>query len=143
MVVRALALNYDQRNRYDDAAVGVYARATHWLPEERGLWIVYGRALVRREDYSESATDVYEKAIRTSQPDESISLALARAYVANNAYDGPRRPQALLLWETLFRQGQHWPRLRAPAPGARHPASHWADTPIYAAIRHHGGRTPR
>jgi tetratricopeptide (TPR) repeat protein len=113
LVVRALALIYDQRGRYDDAAASVYARATEWVPEERGLWIVYGRALARREDYSEAATDVYEKAIRTSQPDESVSLALARAYVVNNAYDGPRRPQALLLWETLFRQGQHWPEMVA------------------------------
>jgi tetratricopeptide (TPR) repeat protein len=111
LVPRALALAYDQRGRYDDGAVAIYAQATESIPEERGLWLIHGRALARREDYSDAAIDVYEHAVKASQPDDSVTLALARAYVANNAYDGPRRPQALLVWENLFRQGQHWPEM--------------------------------
>jgi tetratricopeptide (TPR) repeat protein len=111
LIPRALALAYDQRGRYDADADAVYERATRLCPEERRLWLIYGRALARREDYSEAAIGVYENAVKTSQQDDDVSLALARAYIANNAYDGPRRPQALLLWEDLFRQGRHWPEM--------------------------------
>jgi tetratricopeptide (TPR) repeat protein len=111
LVPRALALAYDQRLRYDGPAVAVFRRATELCPDDRGLWVIYARALAGRDDYSEEAIGVYENAVRVSQPDDTVSRALAHAYVANNAYDGPRRPQALLLWETLFRQGQHWPEM--------------------------------
>lgn len=111
LIIRALAHAYGAQNRTDEEAMKTYARATGISPEERELWGYYARCLAIRGDQSEKAMDVYEKAVRLGQADDAISVALARAYVRNNSYDGPRRSQALSLWETLYRQGIHWPEM--------------------------------
>lgn len=111
LVVRALGYAYGIDGRTDDEAMEIYAAATRLCPEERDLWGYYARSLAVRGDFTEVAIPVYERAVRLSQADEAVSIALARTYVRNNAYEGPYREHALQLWEQLYRQGVHWPEM--------------------------------
>lgn len=138
-VVRALAMAYGRLGRNDATAQTLYARAVEVCPEERELWTFHARSLTFARDYSKSALEVYERALglhptdakipptresavakRTDvaallagvvQNDDTLGMALAQAYLANNACEGERRSHALHLWEALYRQGRASPEM--------------------------------
>jgi tetratricopeptide (TPR) repeat protein len=111
LVVRALGYAYGVEGRTDEEAMGVYEAATQLCPEERDLWGFYARGLALRGDFTEGAIPTYERALRSAQSDEAVSIALARAYVRCEAYQGAHRERAMGLWEQLYRQGVHWPEM--------------------------------
>jgi tetratricopeptide (TPR) repeat protein len=111
LIIRALAYAYGTEERTDDEAMAIYTRATEVCPEERDIWGFRAKGLALRGDFSAEAMVVYERALRTLHTDEGILIALARAYIRNNAYEGEHRVAALQLWENLYRQGIHWPEM--------------------------------
>lgn len=111
-VLRALALAYGRTGRTDDAARSVYARAIWVCPDDRGIWALHARTLAEANDHSEAALPVYEKAIYAPNCNDSVFVALGHTYIACKAWANEQhRHNALVLWETLFRQGVHWPAL--------------------------------
>ncbi|MBC8102856.1 MAG: tetratricopeptide repeat protein [Cytophagales bacterium] len=111
-VLRALALAYGRQNRTDDTARALYARTIWACPEDPVIWALHARTLAEQKDHSEGALPVYEKAIHAPNCDDSVFVALGHAYISNHAEkDADRRHGALILWETLYRQGVHWPEL--------------------------------
>jgi len=112
VVLRALALAYGRMARTDEMARGIYARAVEFCPEERTIWALHARTLAEAADYSQTAMEVYEKAVHAVNCDDSVFVALGHAYVTCQAWADPeRRHNALVLWETLYRQGVYWPEL--------------------------------
>jgi tetratricopeptide (TPR) repeat protein len=111
LVPRALACGYGAAGRTDDAAMQVYARTIEVSPEEYEVWGFYAKGLVERQDLSANAVSVYERAFRTGQANDAVMKTLAKAYLAINAYEGEKREVALSLWETLYREGEHWPEM--------------------------------
>jgi tetratricopeptide (TPR) repeat protein len=125
VVVRALAVSYGAMARTDETSRNLYARAAKMNPGDRELLGYHARSLAMAKDYSEEALLIYEKSLgivssngeglpleqargraASVTSDNVVGTALAQAYVDNNAFAGTRRPQALALWETLYRQGK-------------------------------------
>jgi tetratricopeptide (TPR) repeat protein len=111
-VLRALALAYGRSGRSDDTARSLYARAVWAWPEDRAIWALHARTLAEARDYSDAAVPVYETAVHAPNCDDCVYVALGHAYIANRAWaDEARRKDALVLWETLYRQNVQWPEL--------------------------------
>lgn len=132
-VVRALAVSYGVLGRTDAAARALYARAIDMNPKDRELYGFHARVLALEQNYSPQAVEIYEYCLgitdeetaadkmplgiapapvsKPSFTDDVVTLALAHSYLLHEAFEGPRRPQAILVWEALYRKGKTTPEM--------------------------------
>ncbi|MBC8138342.1 MAG: tetratricopeptide repeat protein [Fibrella sp.] len=103
---RTLALAWGHQGRTDAYARSLYKRVTDAYPDDPLLAVLYARALAQANVTEASAIPAYEKVVELGKANEPVRRALATAYAkAGVASNDAKRPQAVRLWEEMYRAG--------------------------------------